>query len=82
MEGWQEIDNSLQKTYTFTSFNDAMKWMQEASIEIDSLNHHPSWTNIYNRVEVELTTHDAGNTVTEKDLQLAAMLDRCYTGYN
>ena len=52
-----------------------MEWMQKASIEIEKLNHHPEWTNVYNKVEVRLTTHDAGNIVTEKDWELARILD-------
>ena len=72
---WTEQNNALNKTYTFKSFNDAISWMQKASVEIDRLNHHPEWTNIYNRVIVKLTTHDAGNTVTAKDRELAKILD-------
>jgi 4a-hydroxytetrahydrobiopterin dehydratase len=82
MDGWEETGNSLRKTFTFDSFNQAIAWMQEAAIEVDALNHHPSWTNVYNRVEVELTTHDAGNTVTEKDHQLANILDQCYRKFS
>ncbi len=72
---WIEIDNKLTKTFKFGSFVEAITWMNHASVFIDKLNHHPEWTNIYNKVTVTLTTHDAGNTVTDKDRQLAAILD-------
>jgi 4a-hydroxytetrahydrobiopterin dehydratase len=72
---WTEENNSLNKTFTFKTFTEAIQWMQKASVEIDKLNHHPEWTNIYNRVMVKLNTHDAGNTVTNKDRELAKVLD-------
>jgi 4a-hydroxytetrahydrobiopterin dehydratase len=72
---WKEMDNNLYKTFKFKDFVTAMQWMQAASIEIEALGHHPEWTNIYNKVMVKLTTHDAGNTVTDKDRQLAVILD-------
>lgn len=73
---WTENDNALHKTFKFKTFLDSIKWMEKASIEIDKLDHHPEWTNVYNKVVVKLSTHDAGNTVTDKDRQLAALLDR------
>ncbi len=75
---WLEINNSLEKTYTFDSFLGAIAFMQEASKSIDELNHHPEWMNIYNKVIVTLRTHDAGNTVTGLDYKLAEILDRLY----
>lgn len=53
-----------------------MSFMQAAGADIDRINHHPEWTNVYNRVSVRLTTHDAGNTVTALDVQLAHVLDK------
>jgi 4a-hydroxytetrahydrobiopterin dehydratase len=78
---WNKSDSSLTRTFEFKSFNDAISFMQDASVEIDQLNHHPEWSNVYNRVEVKLTTHDAGNKVTEKDHKLAAILDEVYCQY-
>lgn len=75
MYTWTEHNNALHKTFAFSGFSAALEWMQKASLEIEKLNHHPKWTNIYNKVIVELTTHDAGNIVTEKDWQLAQILD-------
>jgi 4a-hydroxytetrahydrobiopterin dehydratase len=75
MSNWTESNNALQKTFTFKSFGDAMAWMIKASYIIEKMEHHPEWTNIYNKVHVRLTTHDAGNTITDKDRLLAAALD-------
>jgi 4a-hydroxytetrahydrobiopterin dehydratase len=75
MSNWTEANNALQKTFTFKSFSDAMAWMIKASYIIEKMDHHPEWTNIYNKVHVRLTTHDAGNTVSDKDRLLAAALD-------
>jgi 4a-hydroxytetrahydrobiopterin dehydratase len=72
---WIEKDNSLQKTFTFKTFGDAMAWMVKASYMIEKLDHHPEWKNVYNTIHVVLKTHSAGNMVTEKDRELAALLD-------
>lgn len=72
---WIEKDNSLKKTFTFKTFGEAMAWMVKASYAIDKLNHHPEWTNIYNKVSITLRTHDAGDVVTDKDRELAKVLD-------
>jgi 4a-hydroxytetrahydrobiopterin dehydratase len=78
MESWREENNSLQKTYLFADFESAMSFMQKAAAGISKMDHHPSWTNVYNKVEVTLTTHDAGNIVTDKDRALAELLDAIY----
>jgi len=75
MKEWIELENSLQKTFEFTTFSDAMEWMLKASLQIEKMNHHPKWTNEYTKVHVVLTTHDKGNTVTHKDRELAKALD-------
>lgn len=72
---WQESNHSISKTFEFNSFEEAINFMVRASQEISQLNHHPEWTNIYNKVMVKLSTHDAGNIVTEKDWELARVLD-------
>ena len=76
MENWIEKDNSLQKTFTFKTFGDAMAWMVKASYIIEKLDHHPEWTNAYNTVNVLLRTHSAGKIVTDKDRELAGLLDK------
>ena len=75
MNNWKEENNKLTKTFIFKSFADAIAWMVKASFVIEKLDHHPEWSNIYNKVHVTLTTHDAGNTITEKDRKLAKILD-------
>jgi 4a-hydroxytetrahydrobiopterin dehydratase len=79
MDSWVEKDNRLEKTFKFSSFSDAMVWMLKASYFIEKTDHHPEWTNTYNKVHVVLCTHSAGNTVTEKDRELAAYLDKIYS---
>jgi 4a-hydroxytetrahydrobiopterin dehydratase len=80
LESWNQSDNTLQKTYVFSSFEAAIRFMALASTEIDVLNHHPEWTNIYNKVMVTLRTHDSGNVVTDLDYKLAELLDRVFAG--
>lgn len=75
---WVNENNVLCKTYSFPDFESAMHFMQVAAKTISVHNHHPEWTNIYNKVSIKLTTHDAGNTVTEKDEMLAVELDEIY----
>lgn len=72
---WKEENNKLHKTFVFKDFAEAMAWMVKAAFAIEKLNHHPEWTNVYNRVSVSLCTHDAGNVVTDKDRELAKVLD-------
>jgi 4a-hydroxytetrahydrobiopterin dehydratase len=75
---WTNENNALLKTYIFADFEAAMHFMQIAAKEIAIHNHHPEWSNVYNKVSVKLTTHDAGNSVTEKDEKLAVALDTIY----
>jgi len=72
----------LEKTFHFSSFLKAIEFMNDASKEIEILNHHPEWSNVYNKVRVILRTHDAGNKVTELDFRLAKILDSVYDGFN
>jgi 4a-hydroxytetrahydrobiopterin dehydratase len=78
MSAWELSDNQLKKTFEFKSFEAAMDFMQRASRVIGELDHHPEWTNVYNRVHVFLCTHDAGNVVTPKDYALAEALDAVF----
>ena len=72
---WTEEDNKLKKTFQFKNFVEAFAFMTKVAIEAERMDHHPWWANVYNRVEIELNTHDAGNTVTEKDRKLARIID-------
>ena len=72
LEGWSDtVDrDAIQKTFTFKSFNQAFSFMTRVAMEPEKANHHPEWFNVYNRVDVTLSTHDAGG-ITEKDIKLA-----------
>ncbi|MHB1278698.1 MAG: 4a-hydroxytetrahydrobiopterin dehydratase [Bacteroidia bacterium] len=75
---WKEKNNALERTYEFKTFVAAIAFMVNAAMYIDQMNHHPEWTNVYNKVIVKLQSHDAGNKVTEKDRELAEVLDKVY----
>jgi len=72
--GWAYDGDALTKTFTFDDFAAAIDFLAAARPRIDELNHHPEWTNVYNRVDVRLNSHDVGG-VTDRDLQLARLLD-------
>ena len=72
---WKEEDNSLYKKFEFKDFSEAFGFMTRVAIEAEKMNHHPKWTNVYNRVEFWLNTHDAGDTVTDRDRKLAQKID-------
>ncbi|MFN3840205.1 MAG: 4a-hydroxytetrahydrobiopterin dehydratase [Cyclobacteriaceae bacterium] len=73
---WKETDNKLVKSFTFTDFIEAFGFITKVAIEAEKMNHHPTWTNTWNRVTFELCTHDAGNTVTDRDRKLASIIDK------
>ncbi len=75
--GWSLADDgaSISKTFRFKNFRDALAWMVRAGFEAEAMDHHPEWTNVYNRVEVRLTTHDTGG-LTPKDIELAGRLEK------
>lgn len=72
---WKEEDNRLKRTFKFNDFQEAFAFMTRVAFLAESHNHHPNWSNVYNTVIIELTTHDAGNLITEKDRKLAAAID-------
>lgn len=72
---WKEEDNKLTRTFQFGNFSEAFAFMTRVALLAEKADHHPTWTNTWNKVSIELTTHDAGNTVTDKDRQLAASID-------
>lgn len=73
---WKEENNSLKKTFKFKDFTEAFAFMTRVAFIAEKMNHHPEWRNVYNTVEITLNTHDAGNTVTEKDRKLALEIDK------
>lgn len=75
---WTESDNQLYRKFVFENFSAAFAFMTRVAIEAEKANHHPLWTNVWNKVEIWLSTHDAGNVVTEKDRNLAIAIDALY----
>ena len=72
---WEEKNNALYRKFTFKSFSEAFAFMTRVALAAEKMDHHPNWSNVYNTVEISLSTHDAGNIVTEKDRKLAAKID-------
>ncbi|HZH00770.1 MAG TPA: 4a-hydroxytetrahydrobiopterin dehydratase [Flavisolibacter sp.] len=72
---WQEENNSLYRQFTFKDFSEAFAFMTRVAFLAEKADHHPKWTNVWNTVEIWLSTHDAGNTVTDKDRRLAKQID-------
>jgi 4a-hydroxytetrahydrobiopterin dehydratase len=77
LPGWRLVDgrDALSKTFTFKDFSAAFGFMTRVALAAERMNHHPEWFNVWNRVEVTLSTHDAGG-LTERDLKLAEIMDR------
>ncbi|WP_291727121.1 4a-hydroxytetrahydrobiopterin dehydratase [Bernardetia sp.] len=73
---WKEQDNQLKKTFEFNDFQEAFAFMTRVAFLAEQQGHHPNWSNVYNTVEIALTTHDEGNIVTEKDRKLAEAIDK------
>lgn len=76
LEGWSVVEarDAIHKTYVFKTFSEAFGFMARVALQAEKLDHHPEWTNVYNRVSVTLTTHDAQG-VTERDVALALFMD-------
>jgi 4a-hydroxytetrahydrobiopterin dehydratase len=75
---WQEENSSLYRKFEFADFKEAFAFMQKVAQAVEQANHHPKWQNEWNKVEIWLSSHDAGNKVTNKDYQLAATIDKIY----
>ena len=76
---WKEENNTLYRKFEFADFSEAFAFMTRVAIEAEKMDHHPLWTNVYNKVEIWLSTHDAGNTITQKDRKLADRIEAIYT---
>jgi len=74
LQGWSIVDGKLHKDFVFADFIEAFGFMSRAAIHIEKMNHHPEWFNVYNKIKVELVTHDAGG-ITQNDINLAKTLN-------
>ena len=74
LSGWSVKEEKLHKDFEFGDFNEAFGFMTRAAMHIEKMNHHPEWFNVYNKLTVDLTTHDAGG-ITENDINLAKILN-------
>lgn len=74
LEGWSYNDNSIQTSFEFENFKEAFTLMTRIAFEAEAQNHHPDWRNVFNQLEISLSTHDAGG-VTEKDFELAQAIE-------
>ncbi len=74
IEGWEYEENAIHTSFEFDDFKDAFAVMTRIAFEVEKLNHHPDWTNVYNTLQISLSTHDAGG-VTEKDMELARIIN-------
>ncbi len=73
---WKEENNSLNRTFEFKDFSEAFAFMTRVAILAEKHDHHPNWSNVWNKVNIRLSTHDAGNVITDKDRALAADIDK------
>jgi 4a-hydroxytetrahydrobiopterin dehydratase len=73
---WKSSRSALEAEFTFRDFRQAITFMVRVGFEAEAMNHHPEWTNVYNRVSIRLNTHDAGGKVTAKDVDLARRIEK------
>lgn len=78
---WKKEKNKLYKKLEFKNFSEAFAFMVRVAFEAEKANHHPEWKNTYNKVEIWLCTHDAGDAVTEKDIRLSKKIDEIFTAH-
>lgn len=79
---WKIEDNALYRKFEFGDFKQTLAFMNKVGEEAEAQQHHPRWTNEYNKVEIWLTTHDAGNVITEKDRKLSEAIDEIYKNFS
>ena len=75
VKDWRFEDNKLKRSFVFENFIHAWGFMNSVALLAEKMNHHPLWLNVYNKVEIELSTHEAGNTITQKDIELAKAIN-------
>ena len=76
LPGWAVADGKLHKVFKFDSFAAAIGWMVSVAVYADKRDHHPEWRNVYNKVEVDLTTHDLGDAISQGDVDLARHMNK------
>jgi 4a-hydroxytetrahydrobiopterin dehydratase len=79
---WTEENNQLKSSFQFKDFVEAFAFMTEVAFLAEKHAHHPDWQNVYNKVNISLSTHDAGNIVTNKDQELAGLISQVYQRYS
>jgi 4a-hydroxytetrahydrobiopterin dehydratase len=81
LKNWNIEEKAIQREFVFKEFNEAFSFMTSVALEAEKMNHHPDWTNSYNKVSISLTTHFAGG-ITKNDLELAAKIEQAYERYS
>jgi 4a-hydroxytetrahydrobiopterin dehydratase len=82
MTHWKKESNVLIGHFKFDNFSIAFSFMTQVALLSEKMNHHPDWSNCWNKVDIRLSTHDAGNVITQKDLDLAEGINKIYNAYN
>lgn len=80
MKNWDEKDGKLTRRFEFADFSEAFGFMSRVALEAEKMQHHPEWSNVYNNVEIKLSTHDAGGQITDKDRRLAERINGLVDG--
>lgn len=78
---WSITPNGLTRTFLFRDFTEAFAFMTSVAAQAETQQHHPDWRNVWNKVEITLCTHDEGNSITQRDHELAATIDKIYEAY-
>ena len=79
---WKEENSALVAEFSFANFVQAFSFMTAVALEAEKMDHHPEWSNVYNKVSIKLSTHDAGNVVTDKDRKLSERISEIYKLYS
>jgi len=75
---WKEVNHQLQRSFEFKDFVEAFTFMNQVAFAAEKMNHHPNWSNVYNKVDIKLFTHEAKDGITEKDIKLSKEIDRIF----
>lgn len=78
---WKEVNKQLHRSFEFKDFVEAFTFMTKVAFAAEKMGHHPNWSNVYNKVDILLFTHDAENSITEKDVNLSKEIDRIFKKY-